>query len=75
MLENLRDTPPINTKIKKPSNILPPPERRLKQAIQPGSSDPNSVHLTKNFTERDTVANTTTINTVQGTESKIYICK
>ena len=26
MLENLRDTPPINTRIKKPSNILPPSE-------------------------------------------------
>ena len=55
MLENLRDTPPINTKIKKPSNILPPSERRLKQAIQPSSFHPNSVHLTKNFTKRDTV--------------------
>ena len=55
MLENLRDTPPINTKIKKPSDILPPSERRLKQAIQPSSSHPNSVHLTKNFTKRDTV--------------------
>ena len=31
--ENFRDTPPINTTIKKPSNILPPSERRLKQAI------------------------------------------
>ena len=29
--ENFRDTPPINTT--KPSNILPPYERRLKQAI------------------------------------------
>ena len=55
MLENFRDTPPINTRIKKPSNILPPCERRLKQAIQPSSSHPNSVHPTKNFTERDTV--------------------
>ena len=55
MLENLRDTPPINTKIKKPSNILPPSERRLKQAIQPSSSHPNLVHPTKKFTERDTV--------------------
>ena len=54
MLENLRDTPPINTKIKKPSNILPPSERRLKQAIQPSSFHPSSVHPTKNFTERDT---------------------
>ena len=33
LLENLRDTPPINTRIKKPSNILPPSERRLKKAI------------------------------------------
>ena len=55
MLENLRDTPPIKTKIKKPSNILPPSERRAKQAIQRSSSHPNSAHLTKNFTERDTV--------------------
>ena len=55
MLEKLRDTPPINNRIKKPSNILPPSERRLKQAIQPISSNPNSVHPTKNFTERDTV--------------------
>ena len=55
MLENLRDTPPINTRIKKPSNILPPPERRLKQAIKPSSSHPSSVHPTKHFTERDTV--------------------
>ena len=55
MLENLHDISPINTKIKKPLNILPLSERRLKQAIQPSSSHPNSVHLTKNFTERDTV--------------------
>ena len=55
MLENLRDTPPINTKIKKTSNISSQSERRLKQAIQPSSSHPNSIHLTKNFTERDTV--------------------
>ena len=55
MLGNLRDTPPINTRIKKPSNILPPSERRLKQAIQSSSSYRNSVHPTKNFTERDTV--------------------
>ena len=55
MLENLHDTPPINTKIKKTSNISPQSERRLKQAIQPSSSHPNSIHLTKNFTERDTV--------------------
>ena len=55
MLENLRDTPPINARIKKPSNILPPSERRLKQPIQPSSSHPNSIHLTKNFTERDIV--------------------
>ena len=47
ILENLRDTPPINTRIKKPSNILPPSERRLKQAIQPSSSHSNSVHPTK----------------------------
>ena len=40
---------------KKPSNILPPSERRLKQVIQPSSSHPNSVHPTKNFIERDTV--------------------
>ena len=55
MLENLCDTSCISTKIKKPSNILLPSERRLKQAIQPSSSHPNSVHLTKFFTERDTV--------------------
>ena len=55
MSENLRDIPPINTKIKKPSNILPPPEKRPKQAIQPSSSHPNSVHATKNFTERNKV--------------------
>ena len=30
MLENPCDTPPINTRIKKPSNILPPFERRLR---------------------------------------------
>ena len=53
MLQNLRNTPPIHTSIKKPSNILPTYERRLKQATQPSSSHPNSVHLTKNFTERD----------------------
>ena len=53
MLENVRDTPPIHTWIKKPSHILPTYERRLKQATQPSSSHPNSVHLTKNFTERD----------------------
>ena len=55
MSENLRDIPLINTKIKKPSNILPPPEKRLKQAIQPSSSHPNSVHATKKFTERNKV--------------------
>ena len=55
LLENLRDTPPINTRIKKPSNILPPSERRLKKAIQPSSSHPSSIHPTKIFTERDTV--------------------
>ena len=54
ILENLRDASPINTRIKKPSNILPPSERRFKQAIQPSSSHPNSVHPTKNSTERDT---------------------
>ena len=54
-LENLCDTQSIITKIKKPSNILPPTERRPKQAIQPSTSHPNSVHPIKHFTERDTV--------------------
>ena len=55
MLENLRNTPPINTKIKKPLNILPLSERKIKQAVQPRCSHQNSVHPTKSFTERDTV--------------------
>ena len=55
ILKNLRDTPSINTKIKKPSNILPPSEKRLKEVTQPSSSHPNSVHSTKKFTERDII--------------------
>ena len=55
MLENLRDIPPINTRIKKPSSILPVSEGRLKQSTQRSSSHPISVHPTQNFTERDTV--------------------
>ena len=49
MLENFCDAPSINSRIKKPSNILTPSERRLKQAIQPGSSHINSVYPTKNL--------------------------
>ena len=75
MLENIRHTPPINTKIRKPSNILPPFERRLKQAIQPSSSHPNSIHPTKKITERNTVIRRPTISTVQSKECKIHICK
>ena len=55
ILENIRDTSPVNNKIKKPSNILPPSERKFKQAIQSSSSHPHSVNPTKYFTERDTV--------------------
>ena len=51
----LKSKSSINTKIKKPSNILPPSEKRLKEVTQPSSSHPNSVHSTKNFTERDII--------------------